>query len=103
MTWLTPYLGAYVTAYEEVASKVTIGRMAKTLKLLESDYPPEEVCQRFQRYLAATPVRFYSVERFADTFPAWRKHEPLSSSRSERCEDLAILAMVRDQAQRCVT
>ena len=71
-TWLSGYLSAYALHTGEPASPVSLKRMARIFAQLEKAYPREEVVRRFTHYLAATPARFYSVERFADTFPMWK-------------------------------
>mgnify|MGYP001591421463 CR=1 FL=1 len=71
-TWLSPYLRAYARAFGEPAVAAICGRMAKALRPLEAEYSPDEIAVRFTRYLQATPARYYSVEHFVATFPAWR-------------------------------
>lgn len=71
-TWLTPRIAAYASAYGEQPSPRTIARMARVFKEMEKSYPRDEVDRRFSIYCAQTLVRYYSVERFADTWPAWK-------------------------------
>lgn len=69
---MSPYLDVYRKHRSENASPITIKRMARTFKQLEVTSPRDEVVRRFAHYMAATPARFYSVERFADTYPDWK-------------------------------
>lgn len=70
-TWLTPACQHYRLAYGEPPTPVTIHRMARTFKRLEEQHPREEVQRRYGHYVRATPIKFYSVEHFADTWPRW--------------------------------
>jgi len=70
-TWLTPYFQAYREVYRLAPMGVTVGRMARTFKDIEMNFPREEVVRRFKVYLTSTPARFYSVEHFCSTFHAW--------------------------------
>jgi len=77
-TWLTGYYEAYRVAYGEAPTDLSVKRMARTFKTLEIANPRPEVERRFRNYLASTPIRFYSVEHFADTFPGWKDAAPQS-------------------------
>lgn len=69
---MSPYVAAYRAQFGEPLARSAYGRMARVLRQLEDLQPPAEVLLRFTRYLLATPPRYYSVEHFAATFPAWR-------------------------------
>jgi hypothetical protein len=79
-TWLSPYLAAYHTAYGAKATVVAIKRMAKTFSELEGEMDRAEVVRRFGHYCHGTPGRFYSVERFAETLPAWTESLPVKAA-----------------------
>lgn len=70
-TWLTPYIDAYTKHYSERPSPVSIKRMARTFKDMETFFPRAEILQRFTAYLASNPGRYYSVEHFANTYAEW--------------------------------
>lgn len=64
----------YARCYGENPSPVAVKRMARTFKQLEVVYPRADVVRRFENYLANTTIRYYSVERFADTYAGWNLH-----------------------------
>lgn len=71
-TWLSDYIDAYHAGFGEAPSPVAIKRLARTFKALEVHLPQGDLVARFQRYCRETPLRFYSVEHFANTLPAWK-------------------------------
>lgn len=73
-TWLSEYMRVYARCYGENPSPVAVKRMARTFKQLEVVYPRADVVRRFENYLANTTIRYYSVERFADTYAGWNLH-----------------------------
>lgn len=83
-TWLTGYCTAYERAYGEAPTSLAIKRMARPFKALEVRAPRAECERRFGLYCEATPIRFYSVERFADTWPAWSGAPAASDWRRDR-------------------
>lgn len=80
-TWLSPYFSAYRQAYKSEPVGVTVGRMARTLKALEIAHPREEVAAHFKNFCASTPARWFSVEKFCDTYPAWDKQHSNSKAK----------------------
>lgn len=76
LTWLSPYLSAYLRAYRFEPTQSTARRMARALRELEKVTPAPEVLRRFENYLKATKVPYYSAERFAATFPFWSDEQP---------------------------
>jgi len=66
----------YRDVYGEPPTPRTVKRMARAFKELEARSPRDEIVRRFRNYALATPLRFYSVEHFADTFPAWKDPVP---------------------------
>ena len=71
-TWLSSYLSSYRKAYGENATSLAIKRMGKVFRELELEHPRAEIAQRFLNYCRGTELRYYSAERFAVVFPAWR-------------------------------
>lgn len=71
-TWLSPYLSSYRKAYGENPTMQAVKRMGKVFKELEQEYPREEIAARFLNYCRGTEMRYYSAERFAVVFPAWK-------------------------------
>lgn len=69
--WLAPYLIGYGRCYGERASPQAVRRIAKGMRELERVFPRAEILVRWDRYLAATALRWYSVERFGETWPRW--------------------------------
>jgi hypothetical protein len=72
VTWITPYHDAYVAAYGEKPNRVVFARMLRALAPLDKEHGSEEVARRLARYLAETPARFFKIERFGQTFAAWK-------------------------------
>lgn len=101
-TWLTPPVDDYKRVYGEPPTPIAIKRMARAFKALEVAAPRDEVFRRFGHYLRATPVRFYSVEHFATTFPAWvqavppRKGAPVLDPMPDEDVDAYITRLARD-------
>jgi hypothetical protein len=83
-TWLAPYLRVYQDAYGEPASPQALKRIARGMKQLEGVFARDEIIMRFARYCGATELKWYSVERFAETWPAWaeRRHPRASQYQS---------------------
>jgi hypothetical protein len=50
---------------------VAVARVARVFKQLEVSMPRQDLARRYENYCRSTPLRFYSVEHFADTLPAW--------------------------------
>jgi hypothetical protein len=74
--WFGPYFGAYKEAYGMAPTRQAIGRMVPTLKALEGEHGAELTATAYRAYVIATPAQFYSVARFAETFPAWTGSAP---------------------------
>lgn len=70
-TWMTPYYDAYQETYGMAPSKVACGRIGRALRPIDEEHGAAVAAPAFRRYCQATPIRFYSAERFAETFPAW--------------------------------
>lgn len=70
VTWLTPFHDAYEAAYGVKPEPAAMGRMARALKRGVEAHGADLVARAFRAYLAETPVRFYSIERFAEHPPA---------------------------------
>lgn len=83
-TWLSPYFRVYMDAYGEVPSLTAIKRMGREFKELEEQYGHDETLKRFGYYCAATPLKFYSPTRFAETMPAWKEPERRHTERRDR-------------------
>jgi hypothetical protein len=58
--------------------------MARTFKDLEIKHPRPEVLRRYVNYLRATPARFYSVEHFSNSWPAWASQSGGADPRDAR-------------------
>lgn len=100
ITWMTPYYEAYQETYGMAPSKVACGRIGRALRPLDEEHGVDVVAPAFRRYCQATPIRFYSAERFADTFPGWLKDEtPASRDPIEPRAGEDIDAYIRRQAQ----
>lgn len=67
--WLRPYVCHFEWEYEVDPTRAAYAVMAKHLRVLDAEYP--DCFERWVRYLAATPLQYWSPARFAQTFGAW--------------------------------
>jgi hypothetical protein len=70
VTWLTPSVEVWEQHYG--VATVNFGRMAKALSGLYPTYTPEHIAQHLKEYLSQTPPQFLNLNRFAETFMAWK-------------------------------
>lgn len=68
-----PWMGvlAGIHAAERGAGSRLPAGSATTLRPLVDEFGVEEVALRYRRYLKATPARFHSLPKFAETFGSW--------------------------------
>lgn len=71
ITWMTPYYDAYQRTYGMAPSKIACSRIGRVIRPLDAEHGVDAVAPAYLRYCQATPIRFYSAERFAETYPAW--------------------------------
>ena len=54
---------------------------------LERVFPREEIIRRWGCYLGATELRWYSVERFGETYPRWGNGTRMTRPHSQSADE----------------
>jgi hypothetical protein len=68
-SWLTPYIQAWIDAFE---GSPAYGPLAKYLSPLHKAYGLEEVLARWRAYLKEANPMYANPARFSQTYGAWK-------------------------------